>query len=52
MKYNWIGEERELPKFGVFREGDSLELPDDIGKDLERQGLVKKAKADKKEKGE
>jgi hypothetical protein len=43
MTIKWTGDQREVPKLGIFTAGDIRELPDDIAKALINQGMAIKA---------
>lgn len=47
QKVKWVGEDRELPGYGVPTKGDILLLPDHLAKSLTSQGLAVKVKSNK-----
>lgn len=40
MKIIWKGEERILPGLGTFKKGDKINIPEEIAKNLIKQGLA------------
>lgn len=46
MKIKWIGGERDVPGVGRMRTGMVVDMDDAMARDLVRQGLAKKYKAE------
>ena len=46
MKIHWISGTSEVPGLGVFKGGETREVPDDWGKRLVAQGLAEVVKAE------
>ena len=40
MMIEWVGEDREVPGYGLLSSGDVKGLPEDMGEDFIRQGLA------------